>query len=156
MQTCHHHNLCKKRQRHQKPFQVLSPVSIWHSRVLQGSEWPFVYKGKAFWLEWMLSSGRGHFLASILPSSIEIGTWPPKVVNDTSPYWRHPTFPLVAMTTWSKTESYETHLNIFSNLGHSVAIVTPDPLLSLHLKKVLRLTIFLSTHFEKNLSPPGN
>lgn len=48
MQTCHHHDLCKKRQRHQKPFQVLSPVSIWHSRVLQGSEWPFVYKEKDF------------------------------------------------------------------------------------------------------------
>lgn len=86
-------------------------------------------QGKGFWLEWMLGFGRGHFLASILPSRIEIGTWPPKFVNDTSPYSRHPTLPLVAMTTWNKTESYETHLNIACHLGHSVATVTPDPLL---------------------------
>ena len=109
----HYTSICKhdttitfaKKHRHQKAIPSFEPSQYLALTGSSGPEWPFVYKEKAFWLEWMLSSGRRHFLASILPSSIEIGTWPPKFVNDTSPYWRHPTFPLVAMTTWSETES---------------------------------------------------
>ena len=82
----HYTSICKhdttitfaKKHRHQKAIPSFEPSQYLALTGSSGPEWPFVYKEKAFWLEWMLSSGRRHFLASILPSSIEIGTWPPK------------------------------------------------------------------------------